>query len=297
MHGDGGLGVVTQLVQRAATLGHPRGSQHRVPRQPRARAGLGGDGARLSESLDITTQHSGQPDESFPGVAGFGSTVSMYLAPSFLDWAEGLDASGVGFSRQWEWEATQLAREHGMSWLLNRGASTNCHYWDPVSNQALHISDRLSVLLRSAYLRALHWAMERNGLDEAQAGSHAARAAVMADPKLWAVRPSTPPAWWPGDSANESGIDTLAEEVGQAITNRLESEDSGNDEVLLLVEGPVGSREGLHAELTIRAFLQSAHGSAEPSQEELVDMPLVGCRLEPGSLFLLARRSACRTAR
>ena len=247
---------------------------------------LGDDGAILSDSFDVVAQHSGQPDESFPGVPSFESTVSMYLTPSFLDWAGILDSSGVAFSRQWQWEAIQLAGEHGMSRVLTGGPSANHHYWDWVDNQALHISDRLSVLLRSAYLRTLHWAAASDRLGEAEADSHAVRAAVMADPRLWAVRPATRPAWWPRDSANGPGIDTLAEGVGRAIANRLERQGPDADGVLLFAGGPVGSCDGQHVEFTIRAFLQSAHGPDEPSEHELVDMPRVGCQLEPRVLFV-----------
>ncbi len=243
---------------------------------------FGDEGATLAASLDYQTRHSRRPTAGLSGVEAFGSTVKAHLAPIFLRWARSLDRSGIPFSRQWKWETVELARQHGLSLELN--AHFDYHYRGGANEPALAISDRLSILLRSAYLRALHWSIDEAALDVDRAEIHARRVAVMADPALWAVRPSERPDWWPGDPSSTDELDMLGEAVGQAVSNRLEKRDLDEEEILLFAAGPVGNRPRLRAEVVIRAFLQSAHGPIRPSQGELAEIPWVEARPVPPRL-------------
>lgn len=238
---------------------------------------FGNDGAALAASLDYRKRHSGRPTEDFSGVESFGLTVGAHLAPIFREWAQVLPA------RRWEWEAVKVAQQQNVSLRLN--AHFDYHYRGGVDEPVLEISDRLSAVLRSAYLRALHCLLDEAAVDVARAEIHARRVAVMADPASWAVHPSPPPDWWPRDPDDADGLDTLSEAVGQAVRNRLER---GSDEgdVLVFAAGPVGNRLRLRAGLKIRAFLQSAHGPLEPSQGELANLPWIACQLIPPRLSI-----------
>lgn len=245
---------------------------------------FGGDGATLAASLNYRTWHSQRPTEGFSGVEDFTLTVGAHLAPIFCEWASRLDRLGIPFSRQWEWEAVGLARQQDLSLRLN--AHFDYHYRGGADGLALAINDRLSVVLRSAYLRALHWSIDEAALKVDRAEIHARRVAVMADPALWAVRPSERPDWWPEDPGDADGLDTLGEAVGQAVRDRLEKRDRAEAEILLFAAGPVGNRPRFRAELVIRAFLQSAYGPLKPHQEELAELPWIGCAPVPPRLSL-----------
>lgn len=245
---------------------------------------FGDGGAAMGASLNYRTQHSGRPTAGFSGVENFGLIVGGHLAPIFCEWASMLDRSGIPFSRQWEWEAVGLAHRQGLSLRLN--AHFDRHYRGGVDGPNLSISDRLSVVLRSAYLRALHSSIDEAALDVDRAEIHARRVATMADPVLWAVRPSKRPDWWPADPGDADGLDMLSDAVGRAVRNRLEKRDPDEEETLLFAAGPVGNRPRFCAEVAIRAFMQSAYGPLKPSQEELADISWVGCRPIPPRLSL-----------
>lgn len=97
----------------------------------------------------------------FQSIPDFESTVRGHLAPVFLSWALDLEQSGIPFSRQWQWEADRLAQAQGLSLALN--AHFQYHYRGGARDRSLAINDRLSVVLRSSFLRALHWAIDEAG--------------------------------------------------------------------------------------------------------------------------------------
>jgi hypothetical protein len=245
---------------------------------------FGDEGASLAVSFNYRARHTGRPSAGFSGVEDFGLTVKAHLAPLFCRWANDLDESGIPFSSQWEWEAVGLAHHADLS--LRRNAHIDSHYGGIVDEPALAINDRLSGVLRSAYLRAMHWSIADAGLEVDVAEIHARWVAVMAEPTLWAVRAGTRPAWWPIDRSDADGLDTLRQAVGQAVRDRLERRDPNEREILLFAAGPVGTRPHLSGEFVIRAFLQSAYGALKPSQEQLATVPEVGCSLSPPRLFL-----------
>lgn len=244
---------------------------------------FGDQGADLAASLDYRTRHLPRPPVGHSSVKDFGSTVRAHLAPVFLRFASMLDGSGVPFSRQWEWEAVELSRQQELS--LEPNAHFDYYYRGGANGPAMAINDRVSVMLRSAYLRALHWSTDEAALDVGRAETHARWLAVMADPTLWAVRPSRRPAWWPMDPGESEALDTLGEAVGRAVMERLEKQAS-EEEILLFTVGPVGNRPRLRAEVTIRAFLQSAQGAMKPSQRDLANVPQVECQPVPPRLSL-----------
>ena len=245
---------------------------------------FGETGRELAAAINYQERHSGPPKDNFSGVGDFDQTVNGHLAPSFNFWAEILNKSGFPFIRQWQWEATELARRTQLSLKLK--AHFQNHYYGSLYGPSLTINDKLAVMLRSAYLRALHFLIQNSGLKMAHAEYHAKLAAVMIDPSYWAVRPSIPPSWWPFDPGERDALDTLSETVGQAIRRRLENWDSQENETLLYAAGPVRTGEHLTAELIIKGFLQAAQGPLKPTQEELVGVQSVNCTLWPPRLFL-----------
>lgn len=236
---------------------------------------LGDEGAEIADSYTYTLRHSGPPKKGFARIQDFMVLVGAHLAPIFQDWSRQLDSSGAPFSRQWEWEASCLARQTGLSLRLN--AHFPYHYTGGADEAWLAINDRVSELLRSAYLRALHWAMDQGGLALDLAQIHARRVGVMADAVWWAVRQADRPEWWPTCTGDEDGVTQLAEAVGAALRGRFEHRDPNEAEVIGFASGPVGSWPRFRAELEIRAFLQAAGGPREPIAAELAASPVLSC--------------------
>jgi len=237
---------------------------------------FGNGGAVLAAALNYATRHSGSPAADFSDIKDFKQTVGAHLAPVFCTWAILLDRSGIAFLRQWEWETSKLALQQGLSLELN--AHPSLHYRGGFEGPMLEVHDRVSVVLRSAYLRALHRFLDAAAIRAAEAEVHARWVGVMSDPVVWGVRPSKRPDWWPRDPGNTDGVDTLSDAVAQAVKTRVKLAASTGEEVLVYAAGPVGNRSHLRASVEMRAFLQSAHGPATPSPEALADIPETSCR-------------------
>lgn len=259
---------------------------------------FGVDGVALAASLNYRSQHSGKPTADFSAIEGFDATVGAHLAPIFCRWATELDSAGVSFSRQWEWETVQLAKKLGLS--LRPDAHFPHHYRGVVNKPSLSINDRLSTVLRSAYLRALHYFLEEGTLDNDRVQIHARRVAVMADPVFWTVRPSECPTWWPVGPTNPDGeLDGLFEAIGKAVNDRLANRDPNEGEILAFAAGPIGNQPRFRATLFIRAFLQAAYGPSKPPSEDLVEIPWIACQAIPPRLSLpgtyarLGRSTGC----
>ncbi|WAS91936.1 hypothetical protein [Nannocystis punicea] len=241
---------------------------------------FGAEGQLYAELLEYRKRHSGQPTAGFSRIADFNEIVDAHLAPIFRQWAKEWDDEGMPFSLQWEWEAAALAEQVGLA----LAAKDIYHFRGSFKIPTLPISDRVSCLLRSAYLRALHWCIDEHGLGVDRAEFQTFRIAPMADPMLWAVRPSVRPAWWPAYPGKSGGKERLGEVVGKTVSEYLEGADPIGEEVLLFAAGPVGADPRVSVQLIIQAFLQSAQGALRPTVEELVGMPRVICRPIPSRL-------------
>lgn len=245
---------------------------------------FGTEGVALAATVKYGLQHSGRPGPGFSLRKDFEKVVGGHLAPVVMRWSRTLDASGIPFTRQWAWEATCLARKVGLS--LEAGKhfedASRSHGEDP----ALAISDRLSAVLRSAYLRALHWSLDKTWLDPALAHLRALHIAIMADPTAWSVRPSLRPTWWPQATGDSAAIDTIGEIVGEAIRDRFNQRNPNEAEIVIFASGPVGCGQHMRAEIEISAFLQAANGPMKPSLEVLAGLPPISCRPVPLRTFL-----------
>jgi NACHT domain len=242
---------------------------------------LGSEGVALASSLSFEGSNSGDPDAHFPNPGEeFPLFVGAHLAPLFRHWAQELD--GLSFSRQWAWEAGLLAGQRKLS--LRPNENFNYHYRDNSERPGLAINNRVSAILRSAYLRALHRCIETKVLASHEANKHARFSAILADPSVWAVHPSARPDWWPKDPGESDGIDTLAVAVGEAVQRLFSMPRSGD--TLIYASGPVGTRTRLYADLSIKAFFQSAVGQRTPSRGDLESQRQVFCERVPARISL-----------
>jgi hypothetical protein len=194
-----------------------------------------------------------------------------------MRWSKALDENGLAFTRQWEWEAEALAQRRGLS--LKAMEDYDYFYRGTSDRPSLAINDRVSMILRSAYLRALHQGLDTGSLDLNEAERNGRRAGILADPGLWAVSPSQQPPWWPTAPAENSGegvddqLARLAAEALQQLLDRTRIE----DETVVFAAGPIGNWSHLYANFEVRAFLQAAHGPLKPSRAELEGLPWIGC--------------------
>jgi hypothetical protein len=242
----------------------------------------GAMGGELASSIRTVSSHSGLPREGFTGICTFRDAVESRLAPIFSVWADSLEDAGADFWRQWQWEASSVGERLGVAIPAGRWAPS--HYDGGADGPALAISDRVSVVLRSAYVRALQWAVEKGSIEGERANSHARWTCTMADPICWSVRPSAPPPWWPRDTGEANDVDALGGVIGDA--ERYLASQKASDEVLVYAAGPIGNRPFFRAELTIQAFLQAAEGPGEPAPEEVALQTTPLCYLLPSRVSL-----------
>ena len=241
--------------------------------------GFGEKGAKIADSLYPNARHLAGSSTASPGLPDFRILVGAHLAPAFNTWAQKLDESVERFSCQWRREAAELAKQEGLSLRLNDRFPH--HYQGGADGPWLAISDRVSDVLRSAFIRALHWAVDEAGLVQERARAYARRVGIMADPEFWAVRPNHQPAWWPEYSDEGEGLQRIAEAVGSALRARFEHRKPDESEVVCFAAGPVGGSPHFQAEVVVRAYLQSAFGPFAPRSSEFSEIPWVSCRPIP----------------
>lgn len=190
--------------------------------------------------------------------------VPPHLAPVFLDWAGSLDDLGIGFTEAWRREAAALAPGYGLS--LRRNAHFDDFYRGGSRDRSLAINDRMSMFLRSTFLRVLRRMHEQGLIDADVSRWMAQRTGILVDPSRWAVNAQPRPSWWPADPGIVSGIDALPQAVSRALEARLSG---STGPVLAYAGGPIGSREHMHAELEVRGYMQAAFGGQRPTDSEL----------------------------
>lgn len=245
---------------------------------------FGAEGSVLADSLNYRSMHTGAPEGTFSRLKEFQSIVSAHLAPAFGYMARKLDSKEYSFSKQWEWEAFNLAKKHGLS--LWPDAHYDHHYRENSDAPPLAINDQLSMTLRSAYLRTLHWSVDRNLIPKNIAEVHARFVAILADPVSLAIAPSPRPQWWPPDPGDSEDPEVFRGIVARTVVDHLDRKGSEDAEVLFYAAGPLGSGTHFRADLKIRAFLQAAHDSMKPPADEVAQIPEIACQPIPPRMSL-----------
>jgi hypothetical protein len=221
----------------------------------------------------LGTWHSGDPTTSFTPRPFFGEYVRNFLSPSYVTCALEIEQRMlVPFRRQWEfeWETVLQRRPLELSvsplryWFGHQEADEHC----------IAVDTPLSEVYRSAYLRALAWAVDTRGMDREAATSRAAET-VPVDLELWPLRPGARPAWWPAATVSEAALETAPGEIWPAVDELWRRQQSGEpdwgpDWVLARADGRVRGGETPY-DLSMVACFQRPLGRGNPNIGEVFD--------------------------
>ena len=222
--------------------------------------------------------HSGDAPESFTEAQNFSSEVRYYLPHAYADWGEALvRGMRVPFLRQWEFELkciggnTRHSTDKGLkAWRVLDRERRGYFAADPPSAE----------ICRSAFLRAIAWAVQKGGLPLEMAIERIAVSCPI-DLELWKLTPSRRPVWWPRFSASASKIAVGDDELWPQVRALWEKQAQripfaagdavGAEWILAAGSGFAGTAGGaFHVE--IYSGLQQSTGGDVPSDDEVVGL-------------------------
>jgi hypothetical protein len=217
--------------------------------------------------------HSGDAPESFTPRPFFGKYVCNFLPPIYESWAGEIEQRMlIPFRRQWayEWEVVlqrcpfELSLSSLNYWLGHQEADARC----------IALDTPLSEVYRSAYLRALAWAVDSRGMDRDVASFWAAET-VPVDLELWPLLPRARPDWWPVSTMRATELETAPGDIWPAVDELWQRQQDGSvawdsDWMLAQADGRVRGGETIY-DLSVLACFQRAFGSVSPEIGEVFE--------------------------
>jgi hypothetical protein len=207
--------------------------------------------------------HSGTAPKSFSGPSFFDIYVQAYVPPSYLEWAEQIEARTMApFIRQWtyEWlrivDALEIRLTRPSQYFSTNPDREHVAVWDLP----------LSEVYRSSFLRALAWAVDRRVLNVHSGLFFAARTCPI-DLGLWGVSPGNQPPWWPGAGASNQ----LSPE-GQGLRQSLEAlwhRQSEGSDVVIEASGRVQESLDSWCDVEIAGIVRCNHDGTGPPLGEV----------------------------
>lgn len=219
------------------------------------------------QAPDWCVLFSGDAPSDFEADDFFQKYARNFLPPVYKDTADNITRrTGEPFTKQWAWEWHRLldatATEPDARVMDCRGRPDSEHY--------ITVDFRLSEIYRSAYLRALAWAICSEVLPENHALILAARCCPV-DLALWQVRARARPAWWPRIPSMTGTVDTTAARAMQELETLWEHQASGdNDWIPVQASGRVGGGTS-PLELEIYGLFQRCMGPLIPTAAEVAE--------------------------
>jgi len=218
-------------------------------------------------SPNWTALNSGSAPGDFEPAPFFIRYSRNFLPSKYTDLAERIEETrDIPFIRQWAFEWHKILERIGKKPSLGpmdfTGMENSDHY--------VVIDFELSEVYRSAYLRALAWAIMLGVLSETDA-QFLAIIACPIDLGLWRLKPTSRPAWWPTPHEPEGKIDTVPAQIGRQIELLWDKQRAERDD--WIIGGASGRvHEGATIyDLEIFGFFQICLGALAPNPEELAD--------------------------
>jgi len=190
-----------------------------------------------------------------------------FLPPMYMNTAGNITRrTGEPFTKQWAWEWHGLLNGTG----TEPDARVMDHWGRPDSEHYIAVDFKLSEIYRSAYLRALAWAICHDVLPENHALILAARCCPI-DIAVWRVHGVARPAWWPKVPSLTGTVDITAAHVMLELETLWEHQASGdNDWIPVQASGRVGGGAS-PVELEIYGLFQRCIGPSIPTAAEVAE--------------------------
>jgi hypothetical protein len=225
---------------------------------------------------DAWLENSGDAPATFAATDTFSSDVRYYLPHAYADWGEEVvRGRRIPFLRQWEFElkciggSTRHSADRGLkAWRVLDRERRGYLAADPPSAE----------LCRSAFLRAIAWAVEKQGLP-LETALERVTVSCPIDLELWKLKPSSRPSWWPrfntipskiaaGDAELWPQVAALWEKQAQRLPFAA-GDETGAEWIIAAGTGFVGTAGGpFHLE--IFAGLQQNVGGDVPTDDDIV---------------------------
>jgi len=222
-----------------------------------------------AENLETSLRHSGDVPQDFSPHSFFGKYVKTFLPPYF-DYLAGLieEREVIAFRRHWAFEWQRLVDETGVK-LTDR----NLYFWfgSGSEKERVFATDiKLSEVYRSAFLRALAWAVSSDRLD-ASGAMVLAEETCPVNLDLWHVRPVQKPDWFTRAEESVGSIDTVPAQVWQQVEELWKMQRSDSSEWTVAQASGIVLDGTTIYDLEIYGMFQKSHGPREPSLEAVAE--------------------------
>jgi hypothetical protein len=223
------------------------------------------DGVELRESL----RHSEAAPPEFVPDPAFHKYIRAYVPPIYEMWASTIEKrERIPFVRQWAYEWTKLLAE--VSLVVTERP---LNFWLRTDSEKEHYAAAdmaVSEVYRSAYLRALAWALSTEALSQNNALYFAAETCPV-DLELWRLPPQAVPDWWVRATEPEGKIDTVPAQIWEQVEKLWEEQCSGADEWVVAQTSGRAHQGATIYNLEIYGLFQRFFSLASPDLEEITD--------------------------
>ena len=218
-------------------------------------------------SLNWATLNSGSAPENFQTDPFFTKYSRTFLPPIYTDSAKQIEArSRVPFVRQWAFEWHRILQNIG-----KQPSTDPLYFWgNEHSDHYVAIDFELSEVYRSAFLRALAWAVMVGALSVTDAEYFALKTCPI-DLGLWRLKSTSQPIWWPKADEREGRPNTIPAEIWkqvEALWNRQQAK--GDKWIVAEASGRVFETTTIY-DLEIFGIFQACQGPSAPNLDELIN--------------------------
>lgn len=218
--------------------------------------------------------HSGNPVSTFVVEEYFDKYKMGYVPPIYDINAKKLERDYlISFQQQWAYEWNQIVARENLEKI------SPPHYFIGNSSESMRIlfDTKQSEAFRSAFLRALAWAVDINGLSESLAVLLAWDNCPL-DIGLWQVSSISKPEWCLIKLTIDSDIDTKFGQMSGHVDELWENHGQGHSsQILAQASGLVHYEDHDIYNIEIMGFFQKFEGGEDPSNAEVLSM------LNPGT--------------
>jgi hypothetical protein len=203
--------------------------------------------------------HSGSAPGGFEAHPFFVQYAESFVPPVYLMHAKHIDQKYCpGFLAQWAFEWTKLVEVTGLT--LRRPYLS---FWTRQDDDHLPCLDLpLSEVYRSAFLRALAWAVHVRGMTPGMSLWLAAQTCPI-DLGLWLVPPGKPPETWPTCPLARDSVDTLPGWVTTELASMWQRQ-LGEDWLIAEAGGRIQESDSSVYDLDIVGVVQACSGTRIP---------------------------------
>jgi len=190
----------------------------------------------------------------------------VFLPPLYTSLAQEIQReSHLPFVRQWAFEWHKILED-----IVKKPSTDPLHFAGrEYSDHYVAIDFELSEVYRSAFLRALAWAI-MVGCLSAEKAEYFALTTCPVDLGLWGLKSISRPPWWPRADECEGSPNTIGAEIWKQVEALWKEQTSGNDWIIAEISGRVFEKTTIY-DLEIFSIFRSDKELLATDLEELTE--------------------------